>query len=104
MFKEKMYVILSEKDAKVATNLLINMFSMLQLDPSSRSRCKRGLRRGCAAARLLRLWVRIPTVARIFVCCACYVLAGRSLCDEMITRPEGSYRLWCVDMCDLVTS
>jgi hypothetical protein len=28
------------------------------------------------------------------------VLSGRVLCDEMITRPEESYRLWCV-VCDL---
>jgi len=31
------------------------------------------------------------------------VLSGRGLCDELITRPEESYRLWCV-MCDLETS
>jgi len=24
------------------------------------------------------------------------VLSGRGLCDELITRPEESYRLWCV--------
>jgi len=29
------------------------------------------------------------------------VLSGRGLCDELITRPEESYRLWCVDVCDL---
>jgi hypothetical protein len=29
------------------------------------------------------------------------VLAGRGLCDELITRPEESYRLWCVDVCDI---
>jgi len=32
------------------------------------------------------------------------VLSGRGLCDELITRPEESYRLWCVDVCDLETS
>jgi len=32
------------------------------------------------------------------------VLSGRGLCDELITRPEKSYRLWCVVMCDLETS
>jgi len=32
------------------------------------------------------------------------VLSGRGLCDELITRPEESYRLWCVVMCDLETS
>jgi hypothetical protein len=26
------------------------------------------------------------------------------LCDELITRPEESYRLWCVVVCDLGTS
>jgi len=37
----------------------------------------------------------------MFVCCECCVLSGRGLCDEMITRPEESYRLWCVVVCDL---
>jgi hypothetical protein len=36
----------------------------------------------------------------MFVCCECCVLSGRGLCDELITRPEESYRLWCV-ICDL---
>ena len=63
-----------------------------------------GLRRRSAAARLLRLWVRIPTGTWIFVCCECCVLSGRGLCDEPITRPEESYRLWCVVVCDLETS
>ena len=33
-----------------------------------------------------------------------FVLSGRGLCDEMITRPEESYRLWCIVVCDLQTS
>jgi hypothetical protein len=45
-----------------------------------------------------------PTGAWIFVCCECGVLSGRGLCDELITRPEESYRLWCVVACDLETS
>ena len=57
-----------------------------------------------AAARLLRSWVRIPLGAWIFVCCECRVLSGRGLCDELITRPEESYRLCCVVVCDLETS
>jgi len=32
------------------------------------------------------------------------VLSGRGLCDELITRPEESYRLWCVVVSDLETS
>ena len=35
------------------------------------------------------------------VCCEFCVLSGRGLCDELITRPEESYRLWCVVVCDL---
>jgi len=63
---------------------------------SCRSQWPRGLRRRSAAARLLRSWVRIPRGAWMFVCCECCVLSGRGLCDELITRPEESYRLWCV--------
>ena len=29
------------------------------------------------------------------------MLSGRGLCDELITLPEESYRLWCVVVCDL---
>ena len=32
------------------------------------------------------------------------MLSGRSLCDELIIRPEESYRLCCVVACDLETS
>ena len=64
----------------------------------------RGLRRRSAAARLLRLWVRIPPGAWMSVCCECCVLSGRGLCDGPITRPEESYRLWFVIVCDLETS
>jgi hypothetical protein len=35
------------------------------------------------------------------VCC---VLSSRGLCDELIARPEESYRLWCVVESDLETS
>jgi len=31
-------------------------------------------------------------------------LSGRGLCDELITRPEESYRLCCVVVCDLESS
>jgi hypothetical protein len=36
-----------------------------------------------------------------FECC---VLSGGGFCDELITRPEESNRLWCVVVCDLETS
>jgi hypothetical protein len=66
-----------------------------------RSQWPRGLRRRSAAARFLKLWVRNPPTAWMSVCCECCVLLGRSLCKELITRPEESYRLWHVFVCDL---
>ena len=66
-----------------------------------RSQWPRGLKRRSAVARLLRSWVRIPPGAWMFVCCECCVLSGRGLCDELITCPEESYRLWCDVVCDL---
>jgi len=39
----------------------------------------------------------------MFVYCECCVLSGRGLGDELITRPEESYRVWCVVECDLET-
>ena len=32
------------------------------------------------------------------------MLSGRDICDELITPPEESYRLWRVVVCDLETS
>jgi hypothetical protein len=40
----------------------------------------------------------------MFVCCDRCVLSGRGLCDGLITRPEESYRLWRVVVCDQETS
>ena len=45
-----------------------------------------------------------PTGGMMFVCCECRVLSGRGLCDELITRPEESYRMCCVVVCHLETS
>jgi hypothetical protein len=33
--------------------------------------------------------------------CECCVMAGRGLCDELITRTEEFYQMWCVVVCDL---
>ena len=79
-----------------ATNFFISVFG--------RSQWPRGLRRRSAAARLLGSWVRIPPGAWTFVCCKCCVLSVKGLCDELSTRPEESYRLWCVAVCDLLSS
>jgi hypothetical protein len=40
----------------------------------------------------------------MFVCCECCVLSGSGVCDELNTRPEESYRLWRVVVCDQETS
>jgi len=45
-----------------------------------------------------------PTGGMDIVCCECCVLSDRGLCNKLITRPEESYRLWCVIVCDLETS
>ena len=75
---------------------------LMFLDHTKRRKISSGKRP--VAARLLRSWVRIPPGAWIFVCCECRVLSDRGLCDELITRPEESYRLCCVVLCDLETS
>jgi hypothetical protein len=70
----------------------------------SRAQWSRGLRRGSAVGRLLRLLVRITPGTLMCLSCECCVFSRRGLCDDLITPPEGSYRLWCVVVCDLETS
>jgi len=50
-------------------------------------------RRRSATGRLLRLLVRNSPGSWKFFCCECCELSGRGLCDELITRPEKSYRM-----------
>ena len=45
-----------------------------------------------------------PTGGNGCLSCECCVLSGRGLCDGLITRPEESYRLWRVVVCDQETS
>jgi len=47
---------------------------------------------------LIEINKKIPPGAWMSVRCECCVLSGRGLGDEPITRPEESYRLWCVVM------
>ena len=82
------------------TSKLFIRFSL----PLWQSQWPRDLRRRSTAARPLRLWVRIPPRAWMFVCCECCVLSGRGLCYGLITRPGESYRLWRVVFCDQKTS
>jgi hypothetical protein len=37
---------------------------------------------------------KIPPGAWMSVRCECCVLSGRGLCDELVPRPEKSYRMW----------
>jgi hypothetical protein len=60
------------------------------------SQWPRSLRRGSAAARLLVLWIRVLPGEWMSVCCECCLLAGRGLCDEIITRVKEFYRVWLV--------
>ena len=62
----------------------------------SRSRQPSGLRRGSGAARLLGFQVRISPGAWMSFSGERCVLLRSGLCDGPITRPEESYRLWCV--------
>ena len=39
----------------------------------------------------------------MFFCCECCVFSGKGLYDELIARPEESYRIWCVVVGDLET-
>jgi len=63
------------------------------------------------AAKLRKAWVcgRPPAEVvgsnpiEMLVRCECCVLLGRGLCEELITRPDESCRLWCFVECDLET-
>jgi hypothetical protein len=51
-----------------------------------------------AAVRLLSLEVRIPLMALMSVSFECCLFPSRGLCVGLITRPEKSYRMWCVSV------
>ena len=55
-----------------------------------------GLRLGSVATHVLGRRVRIPPGAWVSVFCEYRVLSGRVLCFGLITRPQDSYRVWCV--------
>jgi hypothetical protein len=64
-------------------DLVGNKYIMKLIQIKRRSQWPLGLRRGYTAARLLRSWVQIPSVAWMFVCCVCCVSSGRGVCDEL---------------------
>jgi len=67
---------------------------------------------------LITLFLSEGVGLRPLTCCDCVLESRRGhgcvsvvcvvcfwgLCDELITRPEESYRLWCFILCDLQTS
>jgi len=59
---------------------------------------------GRSPAEIVGSKKKIPPGAWMFVCCECCVLSDRDLRDGLITRPEKSYRLWCVIVRDVETS
>jgi hypothetical protein len=63
---------------------------------AGRSQLPCGLKRDSAVARLLGLRVPVPPGAWMSVSCECCVLSGTGLCVRLITRPEETYRVWCV--------
>ena len=69
----------------------------------SRSQWPRGLNCRSAAARLLRLWVRIPPMAWIFVVSVVCCQVQRSL-RRADHSSRGILPLWCFVVCDLETS
>ena len=85
-------------------SVILESLNITSVTTGCRSQWPCCLRRRSAAARLLRLWVRIPPGTLMSICCECCVLSDRGLCDELITRPEESYQMWCVVECDLGTS
>jgi len=94
-------VIVSEILRTRFKQILLNFVKLTNL--TSRSQRPPGLRRRSTVVRLLGSWVRIPPGACLSVSCECCVLSGRGLCDELIIRPEESYWVWCVVVCDLET-
>jgi hypothetical protein len=83
--------------------IVFHLLDYRYLIQECRSQWPRGLRRRSAAAHLLRLLVRIPRGAWMSFCWDCCVSSDIGLCDELITRPEESYQLWSVVVCDLET-
>jgi hypothetical protein len=79
------------------------LFSVWTTKTPCRFHLPHGLSRGFAAARLLGIRIRIPPGAWMSVCCECYVLLGRDLCDGPITCPQDSTKSGMSD-CDCKSS
>jgi hypothetical protein len=69
-----------------------------------RSQWPNGLRRGSKLLPCWDCWFESRRGHGCLSVVSVVCLSGRGLCDGLITRPEESYRLWCVLVCDLETS
>ena len=78
---------ISETQTKFASVGLFNNDNLVGAEASGRAR--------------LGLWVRISPKAWMFVSCECCVLSDKGLCGGLITRPQESYRLRFVVVCNL---
>ena len=85
-------VSLSSYNTQLKPNLTLQTNLQQHVDPSSRA--IQGV--GQLSHSLVGIWVCVLPGAWIFVACECCVLSGRGLCVGLITRPEESYRVWCV--------
>jgi hypothetical protein len=63
-----------------------------------RSQWRRGLRRGFAAALLLRLQVPFPLRAWISLSHECCMLSDGGLCVGLIVRAEEAYQVSCLNV------
>jgi hypothetical protein len=88
---------LEDMDAILSRNVGNYQFTLHNI-PKGRSQCPCGLRRRSSAARRLGLLFRISPGEQLSVCSEWYELSGRRNCDELITRPEESYRVRCIVM------
>jgi hypothetical protein len=87
----------------ICLHLIFLLLLLTYLVWFSRSQWPHGLRRRSAAARLLRLWIRIPPRSWMPVGFDCCFLSSIGICDELITRPEEFYWFWCVVVCGIET-
>jgi hypothetical protein len=59
----------------------------------------------CCAVRLVYTQISPGHIWTIlYVSCKCFVLPGKRLCDKPVCRPQQSYWIGCVIVCDLQTS
>jgi hypothetical protein len=96
-------------DAPKWGNLLLSEFTKplgVSAGPSGRAFCwECGFKSHRGHGRLSVVSVDVSLLwVLMYLCCECCVFSGRGLCDELITRPEEYYLLWCVVEGDLETS